>query len=112
MSSADSPQFGDWNTGCKSLSGGIQETGPLAIFDNEMKNTIVIAPLSSHMAINDMVNELDDNTREYRMGLLGNISEVEPDFGFKMILKLTKYGGGVNRAMRGKSALLTLIHHH
>ena len=100
MSSAESPQFGDWNGGCKSLSGGIRETGPLAIFDTSMNNTIVIAPLSSHMAINDMVNELDDGTREYQMGLLGNISEVEPNFGFKMILKLTKYGGGVNRAMR------------
>jgi len=99
MASAENPQFGAWSSaGSSNLRGGITETGPLAIFDAAFNNTVVISPLTDHMAINDGVDSSSGST-EFRLGLLGNITQVPVKEGFSFILTLTRNGGGVNAAM-------------
>eukprot|EP01083_Nonionella_stella_P114908 340133_1 len=100
MSSAEHPQFGAWNPkGSSTLSGGIVETGPLAIFDGDLNNTIVIAPLTDHMAINDGVSDGTSSPKAFRLGLVGNISSVAAAQSYQFILTLTRQGGGINTAM-------------
>eukprot|EP01084_Bolivina_argentea_P006731 12741_1 len=99
MSAAEWPQFGAWTkTGSTSLRGSVAETGPLAIFDADLNNTIVIAPLTDHMSINDGVVTAADHT-EFRLGLMGNITSVDAAQSYQFILTLTRSGGGVNKGM-------------
>eukprot|EP01084_Bolivina_argentea_P143819 252495_1 len=97
MSASEGPQFGTWSTtGSKSLNGGIQETGPLAIFDDKFINTIVVSPLTDHMAVNDYKN----GSYDIEYGLIGNITTVPIKYSVSFILTLTRNGGGINKGMQ------------
>eukprot|EP01084_Bolivina_argentea_P145760 255409_1 len=93
------PQFGEWNKNVSTLSGGLIETGPLAIFDSNMKNTIVISALTDHMSVSDNITTIN-GIKQFRWGLLGNISIIPPKYTVSMIMTLTHNGGGVNVGMR------------
>ena len=89
-------QIGIFN-GKKDISGGRVSTGPMALFNKDMSECIVISALTDHMAASDY--SANSNT-EIQYGLIGNISTVEPGFRISFILSGTRNGGGVNTAMR------------
>jgi hypothetical protein len=95
----DGPQFGVFEQSSSSLNGGIQSTGPLAIYDSMASNCIVISALTDHMAASDYVTS-SAGFKEIQWGLQGNIDVVEPGFAVAFILSVTRNGGSVNAGMR------------
>eukprot|EP01084_Bolivina_argentea_P145762 255414_1 len=78
------------------IQGGRIETGPMALFNQNMTECIVISALTDHMAASDFTA----NNTEIQYGLIGNISTINPGFRISFILSGTRNGGGVNTAMK------------
>eukprot|EP01084_Bolivina_argentea_P143823 252503_1 len=93
-------QYGQWNhNNSSSLSGGIVGSGPLAIFDTEMNNCIIISSLSNPMAMNEEVI-VNKNIKQIQWGLQGNINNVNKGFETSFIMSVTKNkGNGLNKGM-------------
>eukprot|EP01083_Nonionella_stella_P214717 773442_1 len=84
--------------------------GPFCIFDSSMENAIVLSGLTDHFAASDYVVENSNKEWEMQWGLLGNISTVEKDFSISFILSASRYGGGLNSAMRSWGDRLLSYH--
>eukprot|EP01084_Bolivina_argentea_P143824 252505_1 len=96
------PQYGQWDyEHSESLKGGIENNGPLVIYNFNLTNCIVISPLTYAMAENDeCVNNKDQQFKIFRYGLMGNIHQIDKGFKISFIMSLTPNGGGINAAMR------------
>eukprot|EP01084_Bolivina_argentea_P066462 121141_1 len=96
------PQFGSWSSTdnqTELLSGGIMETGPMAIFNKQNSNCIVISALTDHMAINDNATLFDrhNQLKQMRWGIQGNVDTIPSDYEIYFILTIAD--GGVNSGM-------------
>ena len=75
--------------------------GPICIFDKEMNNSLVISPLTDHMAASNYVTKIPSpDYFECQFGLIGGINNIQSGYSIKFILSATKNGGGVNEAMK------------
>ena len=100
-------QFGQFNTNnindSKSIngigSGPIPDTAPLALFDHDMNNTLIISSLTNFMVENQYI-QYNSTNKQIQFGLIGNISKIDPGFSMKYILSLTRNGGGINKGMK------------
>ena len=93
------PQYGKWSSNIndnKNLKGGIKNTGPLALFDKLLTNTLVISPLTFAMTANDM--KTTNNTM--RWGIQGLVTEIPSKFEISFIMTIPINGGGINIGMK------------
>ncbi|ETN98481.1 hypothetical protein RFI_39015, partial [Reticulomyxa filosa] len=96
MASGVAPQFGMWTTdGSEMLIGGLDNSGVIALFTEDLSTSMVISPLDNFMAFNLKKN---NSTGDVEYGIMGNVSEVPEDFSISFVVSV--FNGGINRAMR------------
>ena len=98
------PQFGVWSSSDNAtevLYGGLMETGPMAIFNRNLSECLVISALTGHMATNDNVTTLldrDDETKQMRWGIQGGVDGIPKGYSVSFLLSVAE--GGVNAGMK------------
>jgi hypothetical protein len=102
----DYPQYGPWDESNSSLglSGGMDESGLITLFDANLKASVVISPASSFMSASLAVRGVNDTTwpswigsRLVEWGIMGNATEIPAGFESEWIM--TAIAGGPTDAI-------------
>eukprot|EP00054_Salpingoeca_dolichothecata_P014018 m.78605 g.78605 ORF g.78605 m.78605 type:complete len:753 (+) comp20774_c0_seq2:47-2305(+) len=84
------PVYGIWEEYAP-IRGGIDGTGPLAVFTRDLNTTVVISSFNSFMS-----QSLTNTNNSIQYGLMGSVKEIPVGYRVQTILSL---GTGVNSAM-------------
>lgn len=92
------PQYGKWSANVNeswSLHGGIQASGMMCLFNEELQVSLVISPLTEFMGTSLAV----DASHQYvSWGIMGNATRIPPGYTASWIMYASN--GGVNQAVR------------